>query len=164
MITVRRKNLFVVALILLTASILIAEGERDAVEEKNFLNQLEVPVVSADRIRDYVVLFSSIKSRFTGYPGSLQAARIIAEEFNEFGLKVSFFNYTVLVPYDSGSYMKVGGKVIKAYGLYPNVVATGLKKASGKLVYAGYGTPEELNGLDVNGSIVLLEFNSGSAW
>ncbi|MEM2997439.1 MAG: FtsX-like permease family protein [Thermoproteota archaeon] len=164
MITVRRKNLFVVALILLTASILIAEGERDAVEEKNFLNQLEVPVVSADRIRDYVVLFSSIKSRFTGYPGSLQAARIIAEEFNGFGLKVSFFNYTVLVPYDSGSYMKVGGKVIKAYGLYPNVVATGLKKASGKLVYAGYGTPEELNGLDVNGSIVLLEFNSGSAW
>ncbi|MEM3957472.1 MAG: FtsX-like permease family protein [Thermoproteota archaeon] len=164
MITVRRKNLFVVALILLTASILIAEGERDAVEEKNFLNQLEVPVVSADRIRDYVVLFSSIKSRFTGYPGSLQAARIIAEEFNGFGLKVSFFNYTVLVPYDSGSYMKVGGKVIKAYGLYPNVVATGLKKASGKLVYAGHGTPGDLNGLDVNGSIVLLEFNSGSAW
>ncbi|MEM3424821.1 MAG: FtsX-like permease family protein [Thermoproteota archaeon] len=164
MITVRRKNLFVVALILLTASILIAEGERDAVEEKNFLNQLEVPVVSADRIRDYVVLFSSIKSRFTGYPGSLQAARIIAEEFNGFGLKVSFFNYTVLVPYDSGSYMKVGGKVIKAYGLYPNVVATGLKKASGKLIYAGHGTPGDLNGLDVNGSIVLLEFNSGSAW
>ncbi|MEM3659192.1 MAG: FtsX-like permease family protein [Thermoproteota archaeon] len=164
MITVRRKNLFVVALILLTASILMAEGEHDAVEEKNFLNQLEVPVVSADRIRDYVVLFSSIKSRFTGYPGSLQAARIIAEEFNEFGLKVSFFNYTVLVPYDSGSYMKVGGKVIKAYGLYPNVVATGLKKASGKLIYVGHGTPEELNGLDVNGSIVLLEFNSGSAW
>ncbi|MEM2087058.1 MAG: FtsX-like permease family protein [Thermoproteota archaeon] len=164
MITVRRKNLFVVVLILLTAPILIAEGERDAVEEKNFLNQLEVPVVSADRIRDYVVLFSSIKSRFTGYPGSLQAARIIAEEFNGFGLKVSFFNYTVLVPYDSGSYMKVGGKVIKAYGLYPNVVATGLKKASGKLIYAGHGTPEELNGLDVNGSIVLLEFNSGSAW
>ncbi len=164
MIMVRRKHLFVVFLIMLATSLLVAQGSREAVEEKTCLNQVEVPLVSADRIRDDVALFSSIQSRFTGYPGSLQAARIIADRFSEFGLKVSLFNYTALVPYDSGSFVKVGGRAIKAYGLYPNVVATGLKRASGKLVYAGHGTLEELKGLDVNGSIVLLEFNSGSAW
>jgi len=165
MITIRIKNLLVVILILLAASPLIAQaqGKQEAVEEKTFLNQ-EVPMVSADRIRDYIALFSSIQSRFTGYPGSLQAARIITDKFSEFGLKVGFFNYTVLVPYDSGSFLKVGSRVVKAYGLYPNIVATGLKRASGKLVYAGHGALEELNGLEVNGNIVLLEFNSGSAW
>ncbi len=164
MIIVQRKYLLVaVFLTMLVVPLLAIRGSREAVEEKTWLNQ-EAPLVSADRIRDYVALFSSIQSRFTGYPGSLQAARIIMDKFNESDLNVSLFNYTVLVPYDSGSYMKVGGRVIKAYALYPNVVATGLKKASGKLVYAGHGTPEELRGLDVNGNIVLLEFNSGSAW
>jgi len=140
MIMVREKHLLVIVfLTMLVASPLIARGNWETVEGKTFLNQ-QVPVASADRMREHVALFSSIQSRFTGYPGSLQAARIIADEFSELGLKVGFFNYTVLVPYDSGSFLKVGGRVIKAYGLYPNVVATGLKKASGKLVYAGHGT------------------------
>lgn len=163
MIMIRRHLFVCVFLITLAFSLSVIQGNREAVEDKAFLNQ-EAPLVSAGGIRDYVALFSSIQSRFTGYPGSLQAVRIIADKFSEFGLKVSFFNYTLLVPYDSGSFLKVGGRMIKAYGLYPNVVATGLKKSSGRLVYAGHGNPEELNGLDVNGSIVLLEFNSGSAW
>lgn len=139
-------------------------GNREMEGRKNPSSQVEVPLISGEAIKDYVALFSSIESRFTGYPGSFEAARIIADSFRELGLGTSLFNYTLLVPYDSGSFIKVGGRTIKAYGLYPNAIATGLKEVSGKLVYAGYGTPSELKGLDLNGSIVLLEFNSGSAW
>ena len=162
--TCEKRFLAIVFLIMLATPLLVVKGSRGTCGGEAFLSQVEAPLVSADRIRDHVSIFSSIQSRFTGYPGSLEAARIIMDKFSEYGLKVSLFNYTALVPYDSGSFLKVGSRVIKAYGLYPNAVATGLKRASGKLVYAGYGKLEELKGLDVNGSIVLLEFNSGSAW
>jgi len=120
--------------------------------------------ISVDRIRNDVQLFSSLQSRFTGYPGFYNAASIIAERFSELQLKVTLFNYPQLVPYDEGSWLKVGGQTIEAFGLYPNGVATGERSAYGKLMYAGYGTPSEFNGLDVQDNIILLEFNSGSAW
>jgi hypothetical protein len=51
--------------------------------------------------------------------------------------------------------------------MYPNGVAPsttpqdGLK---GRLIYAGVGSPRDYNGMDVNGSIVALDFNSGMNW
>jgi len=120
--------------------------------------------MSVDRIDTDLRLFSSLQSRFTGYPGSYAAAEIIYERFRALNLSARFFNYTVMVPYDEGSWLKVGGHTIDAFSMYPNGVATGEKSASGKLVYAGHGTADEFDGLDVKGSIVLLEFDSGDAW
>jgi len=122
------------------------------------------PAISIDRVRDDIALLSSLESRFTGYPGSYEAGGIIAERFRSLGLQVRLVNYTLTVPYDGGSSLKVGGRTIKAHSLYPNSIATGEVRASGKLVYLGHGTPRELNGRDIRGNIVLLEFNSGSAW
>lgn len=124
----------------------------------------EIDMFSIDRLRSDVQLFSSLKSRFTGYPGFYDAARIIYERFKELRLEASLFNYSQLVPYDEGSWLKVEGQTIEAFALYPNSVATGEKRAYGKLVYAGHGAPDEFNGLEVNGNIVLLEFDSGNAW
>jgi len=120
--------------------------------------------MSLDRIESDLELFSSLQSRVTGYPGSYTAAEIISERFSALGLSVRLFNYTVMVPYDEGSWLRIGGRTIQAFSLYPNGVATGEKRASGKLVYAGHGAPSEFDGLDVRGNIVLLEFNSGTAW
>jgi ABC-type antimicrobial peptide transport system permease subunit len=120
--------------------------------------------MSLDRIESDLRLFSSLQSRFTGYPGSYTAAEIISERFRALNLSVTLFNYTVMVPYDEGSWLRIGERTIEAFSLYPNGVATGEKRASGKLVYAGRGAPSEFDGLDVKGNIVLLEFNSGDAW
>jgi len=120
--------------------------------------------MSLDRIESDLRLFSSLQSRVTGYPGSYTAAEIISERFRSLNLSVRLFNYTVMVPYDEGSWLRIGGHTIEAFSLYPNGVATGEKRASGKLVYAGHGAPSEFDGLDVRGNIVLLEFNSGTAW
>jgi len=120
--------------------------------------------ISLERIENDLRLFSSLQSRVTGYPGSNAAAEIISERFRALNLSVTLFNFTTLVPYDEGSWVKVGDRTIEAFSLYPNGAATGRKTASGKLAYAGYGTPSEFDGLDVRGSIVLLESNSGDAW
>lgn len=127
-------------------------------------NVSEINAVSIDRIRSDVELFSSLKSRFTGYSGFYDAARIIYGRFKELQLEASLFNYSQLVPYDEGSWLKVEGQTIEAFALYPNSIATGERKAYGKLVYAGHGMPGEFNGLEVKDNIVLLEFDSGNAW
>ncbi len=120
--------------------------------------------MSLDRIESDLKLFSSLQSRVTGYPGSYTAAEIISGRFHALNLSVRLFNYTVMAPYDEGSWLRIGGREIEAFSLYPNGVATGEKSASGKLVYAGHGAPREFDGLNVKGNIVLLEFNSGDAW
>ncbi len=120
--------------------------------------------ISLDRVRNDLVLLSSLESRFTGYPGSYTAANIISERFSSLGLETRLFNYSLMVPYDGGSWLRIGERTFRAFSLYPNGVATGERRASGKLVYAGYGTPREFNGLDVKGNLVLLEFNSGKNW
>ena len=116
------------------------------------------------RIKSDVGMFSSIRSRFTGYPGSYEAAGIIADRFRSLGLNVFTLNYTTLVPLDTGSSVMVSGRKFVAYSLYPNVVVYGPKSSKGRLVDGRDGSLASLNGIDVNGSVVLLDFNSGDNW
>lgn len=57
-------------------------------------------------------------------------------------------------------------KNIVAYALLPNNVQTSYGNYTGHLVYCGSGTIEDLNNVkaDINGSIALMEFNSGYNW
>jgi hypothetical protein len=48
--------------------------------------------------------------------------------------------------------------------MWPNLVRTSTCDVKGSLVYGGDGTLEFLNGKDVKGSIVVLEYNSGGRW
>ncbi|MGC9014593.1 MAG: M28 family peptidase [Thermoproteota archaeon] len=124
----------------------------------------KMSILDVQRVKDKIALFSSLGSRFTGYPGFYNASQIISEEFKNLGLNTRLFNYTTLVPYDEGSWLKIGNRTFRVYPLYPNLIATGKKCVSGKLVYAGHGSLKELSGLDIKGNIVLLEFNSQDSW
>lgn len=59
-------------------------------------------------------------------------------------------------------------KSIKAYALWPNSVQTSKTSeenpAEGPLIYGGSGTFEELKGKRIEGSIVILNFNSEDRW
>ncbi|MBS7618448.1 M28 family peptidase [Candidatus Bathyarchaeota archaeon] len=123
------------------------------------------------RLVKHLEFFSSLGSRVTGYPGFYEASNYIADRFKELGLKVIIQNYTVACPIDGDDYivLKTDDRLyrVKAFSLWPNLVQTcktPLEGVSGKLFYAGDGGYQSLKGKPVNGSIVLMDFNSGDSW
>ncbi|MGC8935452.1 MAG: M28 family peptidase [Thermoproteota archaeon] len=135
---------------------------------------LEVPDFSSlnnSRIAEDVNFFSSLGSRVTGYPGSYLAAGYIYEVFSKLGLRPTVQNFSVVSPIDGNDSVVVTvGKSrysFKAYSLWPNLVQTCKTPESGisgKLIYVGKGTYQELNDKVINNSIVLMDFNSGDNW
>jgi len=121
----------------------------------------------------HIKKLSSFGSRVTGYEGYYSATDYLVSELRSLGLKVTLQEYEVVVPVDYGASIKVvtpEGVVIKefrAYSLWPNLIQTcstppgGL---AGRLVYVGKGRDFELEGKNLLGSIVLMDFNSGDAW
>lgn len=123
-------------------------------------------------ILQHVILLSSLGSRVTGYEGCNKAAEYITQYFLEiFGEEnVIVQDYDVVVPFDEGAQIIVtkGNQVIRvitAYSLWPNLVVTSqVSNLRGRLIYVGKGELRDFNGKDVEGSIVLMDFNSGNNW
>jgi ABC-type antimicrobial peptide transport system permease subunit len=86
------------------------------------------------------------------------------------GLKTWIEEYEIPIPFDFGSsvivHLENATKTLKAYALLPNNVQVSYGNYTGRLIYGGYGTIEDLNNIrgEINGSIVLMEFNSGYNW
>lgn len=127
--------------------------------------------LSMDNIRRHVEFFSTLKSRVVGYPGYYKAVDYIYRYLSEeLGLNTWVWDFDVLVPIDHGSTLTVltpEHRVLKVYALMPNGVQTcktppgGL---TGRLIYVGDGYPEDFDGFKVEGSIVLMKFNSKGNW
>lgn len=110
-------------------------------------------------------VLASFGSRFTGYPGYYEAVRYVNETLRGLGLEVEVHPIPVAVPYDLGATIFVDGISVKAYHLYPNLVALGCAGAvEGELAYVGEGTQEELSRVDLAGKIAVLEFESSDRW
>ncbi len=110
---------------------------------------------------------SSHGSRVVGYPGERFAANYVEQEFHSlFGKdNVRTETFTATVPMDKGASLSVNGKTIPLACIWPNLVRTSQtppEGISGPLIYGGDGSLSALNGKDVKGAIVLVEFNSGS--
>ncbi|HID11364.1 MAG TPA: M28 family peptidase [Candidatus Latescibacteria bacterium] len=109
----------------------------------------------------------SLRSRVVGYPGSEEAYRYIKEEFERIGLEnITAETFPVVVPLDLGAKLKVldTGELIPLYCLWPNQVkppSLPSEGVEGPLIYGGKGSFRELDGKEVQGSIVLLDFDCG---
>jgi hypothetical protein len=125
-----------------------------------------VDSISSSQIQKYAEILSSFGSRVTGYPGNLEAAKYIASVFKSDGLQVINQSFTTAMPVDTGSWIYADGKNLTVYALWPNGPIPGATPTyvSGPLVYVGDGSLDEMNGKQINGSIVLENFNSGSNW
>jgi len=123
------------------------------------------------RVSEHVEVLSKLGSRVTGYDGHKAAADYIAGEFAKYG-QVERQEFTVLVPMDHGSNITVKindatNRIITAYTVWPNSIQTSFTPPGGiegPLIYVGTGELEKFDGLTVNGSIVLMDFNSGDNW
>ncbi|MHB1001838.1 MAG: FtsX-like permease family protein [Armatimonadota bacterium] len=124
--------------------------------------------VKASNLSQTINKLASEDSRLAGYPGCERTGKYIYEQFKSIGLedvKAEPFNATV--PVDNGASLKMGGKDFRLYPMWPNFVRTSQLPKEGlsaPLIYGGSGKLSEFNGYNVEGSIVMLEFNSGSEW
>ncbi|MEM1922461.1 MAG: FtsX-like permease family protein [Nitrososphaerota archaeon] len=127
--------------------------------------------IESSMVMRHVEYLSGLGSRVTGYPGHYKAAQYIADRLKEMGLQVILQNYSAVVPLDKGSFIEVeselGKEILEAYAVWPNgphTTWTGRRGVSGHLIYVGLGDLEDFDGKDVEGSIVLMDYISGSNW
>jgi len=107
----------------------------------------------------------------TGYPGYFAALEFVSSSLESLGYAVEHQPYEVVAPVDGGSKVTVdaGGQSVEfqAYGVWPNYVQTSKTPpsgVSGLLVYVGHGSLDEMRGKTIEGSIVMMEIDSGSNW
>jgi len=140
--------------------------------------------IDAGEIKGTINDLAAMGSRVTGYPGYEQAATYVERRFKELGLepidpqKGYVETYPLVIPVvkpdAEGRAATVSivrdGAMVEEFGIepmWPNLVRlckTPRNGISGRLIYAHKGSLREFNGLDVTGSIVLLDHNCGSDW
>jgi len=130
------------------------------------------------RVSDHVAQLSSKGSRVTGYPGYYAAKEYIKTEFGkngeryEFGFELDVQEYNVTVPLEFETRLAITSpsnlmRDVKAYTLWPNDVQTSPtppEGVTGRLIYVGEGNLEDFDGYEVEGSIVLMDFNTKDNW
>lgn len=154
-----------------------AQQPKDPFSSDGFYRRL-AGEIQAENIKDTVTTLASFGSRVTGYPGERKAATWVLNQFKEIGLQdvKGPVRFNVPVPMDEGAELQISShastlnpqpSTFKLYPLWPNLVRTPQtppEGIEGKLIYAGKGSAAEYNGKDVLGSIVLLDYNSGTDW
>jgi len=158
--------LFAVLLVLLSTYVQCASASHEISVHAN-----PDIIFNREDLLEHINFLSNLGSRMTGYPGYQLAAEYIKQRFSDYGLKVVIHKYKVLVPVEKRVSIEVTlnghvDRVIKAYALYPNLIQTSStppEGISGKLIFAGNDL-KELDGKEVEGNIVLLDFNTGADW
>jgi ABC-type antimicrobial peptide transport system permease subunit len=123
--------------------------------------------LSIDPVLAHAAYFSSLNTRMTGYLGCETAGDYILSRFVEYGLsQVSYHYYNAAIPVDHGTYVEIlpDNIRVKAYALWPNGIETSSADVTGQLIYARDGDWHNFDGKKVEGSIVLLDFNSRDNW
>lgn len=121
-----------------------------------------------DRLRTTTEALSSVASRMTGYPGSVQAAEYLEGAMREMGIaEIYHHHFRVPVPMDEGFSLAVGEQTLRLYGMWPNLVRTPTlppKGLSGVLIDGKDGDLSALEGVSLQDRIVLLDYDSGNRW
>ena len=123
-----------------------------------------------DRIRSRVEFMASLGSRMSGYPGADKAFEYVVEQLEKAGVEqLTRERFDLTVPVDHGGELVLpdSGERFDIKALWPNGVMTPtlpLEGLSAPLVYGGHGTFADLDGKEMDGRVVVLEFNSGNHW
>ena len=163
---VRGTALLAIALVLVTVltPLVLSEGETyNAAYIRELISGLDFAA-----IEEHARYLATLGSRVPGYPGYYKAFEYVKGQLEKLGLKVEVQEFEVVVPVEEEVYLEVGGERIPAHIIWPNgmimVSPTPPEGIRGRLVYGGFGSLEEFDGKEVEGSIVVLEFNSLDSW
>jgi ABC-type antimicrobial peptide transport system permease subunit len=159
---------FILTAVILAASNPVPKVEAQAGSSMDYASIIRQVDVQA--VMKHVSFFSGLGSRMTGYPGNEQAAEYIINTLKSLGLEVSVQRFEVPVPVDRGASITIlqpEQLTIEAHPLYPNLavpVATSAEGLLGRVVYVGSGNLTDFDGKEIQGSIVLMDFNSWRNW
>lgn len=123
-----------------------------------------------ERVKETVGFFAGLESRVAGYPGAAEAARYIQREFRDIGLEgIAVHEYDISIPVEKGGGMKLAaaGREVELRGVWPNLVRTSTLPEGGidgRLIDGGAGAFTDMEGEDVEGAFVLMDFNSSDRW
>lgn len=126
--------------------------------------------IDPERIAGTIQYLSSLGSRVAGYPGNDQARAYVEGQLQSIlgPANVHEERFNVTVPWDDGkSQIVVGGNRYHLYPLWPNLVRTSTLPpggVTGPLIYVGNGDLGAFRGKPVEGSVVLIDFNSATRW
>lgn len=130
--------------------------------------QITADAATVSRLQSDVRELTRYSSRVPGTPGNKAAGDFVAARFKQIGLaNVRADEYSVTVPVTRSASLQLNGRSLPILPMYPNHVATAttpVNGISGPMVYAGTGRPRDYNGQKIEGSIVVLDFNSGQNW
>jgi hypothetical protein len=138
-------------------------------DQKALVASIQSSVTEAE-VRGRITLLSGMGSRVVGYPGHGAAYRHIRSEFERIGLeRVAAEPYDVTSPVDKGGLLRVVGDslAVPLHALWPNLVRTSTLPREGlrlRLIDGGRGEFADFNGKEVEGSAVLMAFNSWNNW
>ncbi len=108
-----------------------------------------------------------VDSRLSGTEGCDKAARYIIERFKQIGVDhVVEQPFEVVVPITRKCDVTLGDTPVAAYPMWPNWVQTSSTPGpvTGPVLYSPDGRPASLKGLPIEGSIVVIEHNTGAKW
>ncbi|MBS7607044.1 hypothetical protein KEJ14_04290 [Candidatus Bathyarchaeota archaeon] len=170
----RRIKVFCLHLLMVLLGIMVilsasSIGLSETLTGLNYLPVIERARIDYELVKEIVANITSFGSRYTTYSGYEKTAVYIKEWFQKYlepfeGEWSQKYNLTVLIDY-GGSLTLSNGLRLKAYPLMPNEIApVYVKNLTAPIVYVGSGELHELNGKPINGSIVVMDFNSNWRW
>ncbi|MEM2930152.1 MAG: M28 family peptidase, partial [Thermoproteota archaeon] len=172
----RRRLILLLTLFLLCSPISFSTTPRVKAEGLQAFKYAEIAnAINADAVRGHVKHLSGLRCRTPGYPGYEAAAKYIYENFIENGLEPGpygyFENFTVLVPVVREARIQVLlpfeftlDNVSTLYPMGLNPGGTPPEGIEGRLVYVGKAALSELNGKNLNDTIVLVDYENSGNW
>ena len=128
--------------------------------------------INMANIRETMALLSSIDSRIVGSAGYVNASNFINDTFTELGLEdVTSLKFDVTAPVTNGANLTITGPqgllVLPLHPMEPNQAhpcMTPPEGIEGRLIYAGDGRFEDVQGKNLEGTIAILNFNCQHRW
>jgi hypothetical protein len=125
-----------------------------------------------ERLSHSIDFLASFDSRMTGQPGNAAAADWIEAQLQalDLGGVVHRETFPVTVPAELGGsrlLVKAWGETVALYGLWPNGPRTTTVPPEGvaaPMTWVGNGEYSDFDGQQIDGRIVLMEFNSWDHW
>jgi len=128
-------------------------------------------LVDEQSLREAIEKFAGMGSRVPGYPGNDEAADFIRDYFESLGIgEVYEQPLECAVPVEKFGRLEVNdgsGQSYSVHGMWPNRVRTPTLPPGGieaRLVYVGDGYLDRLDGVPLEGSIALIEYEAGRRW
>lgn len=117
---------------------------------------------------NHIGYFSSLPDRVSGSDSCKEAAEYIKSVFRSAGIRnIQTEEFKVVVPVQEYAYLIAENKKIPIESMWPNSVrtcSTPPEGITGKLLYCDNTGLKSLSGKQIDGNIVIMDFNNDSLW